>query len=267
MIREIQDEICLAIEQTYGAICKADYNAFILLIGRAEIQPGLKTIVGSDCVMEYMMDIYLDETRTQYYLDYLRKNYSREGYDYPKKDAVNDITTELTIYSHMWDSEYFMKSLYRIAAIIAGKGYLWESALPTKDVHLHFKNNVIDPLENHGFKLGEILRKAYHSSIRNAFAHSRYIIDTEARRINIRPKSGYESFSFEDFQQIFLYSAIMMNKMENYQEMNHNEAARNNTALTEPFLTPDGIKVQVFGNMIQRGVEMHPEFRIAKIID
>ena len=56
-------------------------------------------------------------------------------------------------------------------------------------------------------------------------------------------------------------------KMENYQEMNHNEAARKNTALTEPFLTPDGIKVQVFGKMVQRGEEMHPEFRIAKIID
>lgn len=267
MIREIQEEICLAIKQAYDAICKADYNAFILLIGRAEVQRGLKAIVGTDCVMEYMMNIYLDETRTQYYLDYLRKNYSREGYDYPKEDAVNDITTELTIYSHLWDSEYFMKSLYRIAAIIAGKGYLWESVLPTREVHIHFRDNVITPLKDHGLKLGEILEKAYHSSIRNAFAHSRYTIDTAVRRIDIRPNSGYESFSFEEFQQIFLNSVILMNKMANYQEMNHNEAAQKNTTLTEPFLTPDGIMVQVFGKMVQRGEEMHPEFRIVKIID
>lgn len=267
MIKEIQDEICLAIEQAYDTISKMDYNAFILLIGRAEIQRGLKVIVGTNCVMEYRMDIYFDETRSQYYLNYLNKNYSKEGYDYPKEDAVNDITTELTIYSHLWDSEYFMKSIYRIAAIISGKGYLWESVLPTKDVHMDFRNNVIEPLKNHGLKLGEILEKAYHSSIRNAFAHSRYVIDTSARRIGIRPKSGYESFSFGDFQQIFLYSAILMNKMENYQELYHNNAAHKNTALTEPFPTPDGIKVQVYGRMIQRGEKLYPEFRIVKVID
>ena len=267
MIRDIQDEICQAIEQAYDAICKADYDAFILLIGRAEIQRGLKSITGSDCVMEYMMDIYLDETRTQFYLDYLRKNYSKEGYDYPQDRAVNDITTELTIYSHLWDSEYFMKSLYRIAAIIAGKGYLWECVLPTRELHLHFRDNVIIPLKDHGLKLGEILEKAYHSSIRNAFAHSRYTIDASSRRIDIRPKSGYESFSFEEYQQIFLLSAILMNKMENYQELNHNEAARKNTALPKPFKTPDGVKVQVFGKMVQRGAESHSEFRMAKIID
>lgn len=51
------------------------------------------------------MDIYLDETRTKYYLDYLKKNYSHEGYRYQSEDAVNDITAEMTIYSHIWDSD------------------------------------------------------------------------------------------------------------------------------------------------------------------
>ena len=55
--------------------------------------------------------------------------------------------------------------------------------------------------------------------------------------------------------------------MENYQESNHNLAAEKNTALTEPFITPDGVKVQVFGKMVTRGDELRPEFRIAKIID
>lgn len=267
MIEDIQEEICLAIEQVYETISNEDYNAFILLIGRAEIQKGLKAIVGTDCVMEYMMDIYFDETRSQYYLNYFNKNYSKEGYDYPKECAVKDITTELTIYSHMWDSEYFMKSLFRIGAIIAGKGYLWENVLPTKNVHKNFRDNVITPLKDHGMKLGDILETAYHSSIRNAFAHARYLIDLSARRIYIRPNSGRESFSFGDFQQIFLYSAILMNKMENYQEMNHNIAANKNTALTEPFLTPDGVLVQVYGKMLQRGDELLPEFRLVRITE
>ncbi|MBO4843955.1 MAG: hypothetical protein J5490_05120 [Bacteroidales bacterium] len=267
MIRDIQNEICGAIEEAYDVISKRDYNAFILLIGRAEIQKGLKAIVGTDLVMEYKWDIYLDETRSQFYINYLNKNYSRDGYDYPQETAINDITTEMIIYSHLWDSNYFMKSLYRIAAIIAGKGYIWESVLPNREVHIHFRDNVIKPLKDNKLRLGDIIEKAYHSSIRNAFAHSRYHIDLCTRRIDIRPKSGYNSFSFKEFQQIFLYSSILMNKMENYQEMNHNEAARKNTALTEPFLTPDGVKVQVFGRMIQRGEEQYPEFRLARIIE
>lgn len=267
MIEDIQEEICLAIEQVYETISNVDYNAFILLIGRAEIQKGLKAIVGTDCVMEYMMDIYFDETRSQYYLNYLNKNYSKEGYDYPKEYAVKDITTELTIYSHMWDSEYFMKSLFRIGAIIAGNGYLWEDVLPTHNIHIAFKERVIMPLKNHDLRLGEILETAYHSNIRNAFAHSRYSIDSYARRIDIRPKSGNKSFSFSDFQKIFLYSAILMNKMENYQEMNHNIAANKNTALTEPFLTPDGVLVQVYGRIMQRGEKLRSEFRLVRITE
>lgn len=267
MIKEIREEVCLAIEEVYNAAFRADYIASILLIGRAEVFPGLKAVNDTDCVIEYTGDIFLDETRSQYYLDYLRKNYSREGYSYPFGEAVSDITSELTIYSHLWDSDYFMKSLYRLSAIISGKGYLWKSVLPTKDVHISFRDNVILPLKDQGFQLGAILEETYKPSIRNAFAHSRYAIDETNRRIDIWPRSGHELYSFDEFQRIFLYSAILMNKMQNYQEENHNIAAKKNTALTEPFFTPDGVKVQVFGEMVRRGDELYPEFRMARIID
>ncbi len=266
LVSKVQDEVCEAIEEAFDAICKADYIAFILFIGRAEIQRGLKAHVGTDCVMEYMLDFYYDETRAAYYLDYLRKNYSRDGYNYGGSAGANDVTTELTIYSHLWESSYFMKSLYRISAIIQGKGYLWENVLPTHDVHKHFHDDVIVPLKEKGLELGTIIEKGYKSSIRNAFAHSLYTVDTRSRALYIRPKSGNEKFTFEEFQEKFLYSVILMNKMENYQEMNHNLAAEKNNALTEPFITPDGVKVQVFGKMVERGDELRPEFRMAKVI-
>lgn len=266
LVSIVQNEVCEAIEEAFDAICKADYIAFILFIGRAEIQRGHKVHTGTDCVLEYMLDIYYDETRADYYLDYLRRNYSRDGYNYEGPTGANDVTTELTIYSHLWESSYFMKALYRIAAIIQGKGYLWENVLPIHDVHKHFHDNVLVPLKDKGLKLGSIIEKGYKSSIRNAFAHSLYTVDSKSRELYIRPKSGYERFTFEDFQEKFLYSVILMNKMENYQEMNHNLAAEKDTALTEPFLTPDGVRVQVYGKMVQRGDELRPEFRMAKVI-
>ena len=98
MIRDIQEEICEAIEELYFEAAQIDYIAFILLIGRFEMQPSLKVHCGTDCVSNYQMDIYHDETRSQFYLDYLRKNYSKEGFCYQDGNAVNDITKELIIY-------------------------------------------------------------------------------------------------------------------------------------------------------------------------
>jgi len=265
MLKQIKDEICDAIEELFLTASQTNYIAFILLIARAEKQQGLKSKCGTDYVTEYPLDIYFDETRTCYYINYLRKNYSKEGYHYQKESAIEDITTELTIYSHIWDSDYFMKSLYRFAAIIDGQGYLWDNFLPEKNIHEHFIKNVISVFKQRELKIGGILDKCYKSSIRNAFAHSRYFVDTDTRELSIRPKVGFMNYSFEEFQDIFLHAVILMNKMENYQEINHNRAAEKRTAITEPFFTPDGVKVQVYGRMVEHGDTLTPELHIVKV--
>lgn len=50
-------------------------------------------------------------------------------------------------------------------------------------------------------------------------------------------------------------------------EFNHNEAGSMNATLTEVFLTPDGVKVQVYGEMTVRAGKSYPEFKLAKIKD
>ena len=135
-------------------------------------------------------------------------------------------------------------------------------------MHKHFSENVIQPVKQKSLKIGSLLEKVYKSSLRNAFAHSCYSIETNERKLRIWPKSsGYETYTFDEFQQIFLYSVILMNKMENYQELNHNKAAERNNAITEAFDTPDGVKVQVYGRMVERGDIVTPELRMVKVID
>ena len=82
-----------------------------------------------------------------------------------------------------------------------------------------------------------------------------------------RTKQGYRTYTFGEFQKIFLYSVILMNKLQNYLEMNHDYAGKKNNALTEAFFTPDGLKVQVYGQMINRAGNLYPEFRLMKIKD
>ena len=58
-----------------------------------------------------------------------------------------------------------------------------------------------------------------------------------------------------------------MNRLRNSLEVNHMEAAKKNAALTNVFLTPDGIKVQVFAETFEMRGEEFPRFRIVKVND
>lgn len=113
--------------------------------------------------------------------------------------------------------------------------------------------------------MGTLVAKAFDSNIRNAFAHSLYNVNVESREIYTRTRQGNKTYTFDEFQSMFLYSVILMNKLQNYIEKNHNEAGKMNTAITEAFLTPDGVKVQVYGSMINRAGHIYPELRLVKI--
>ena len=81
MIKEIIEEILQAIEDSFVTIAK-DYISYILYIGRADVIPELKAHFGTSCVIDYQPDRYYDETRELFYLHYLNRNYSKEGFKY-----------------------------------------------------------------------------------------------------------------------------------------------------------------------------------------
>lgn len=56
-----------------------------------------------------------------------------------------------------------------------------------------------------------------------------------------------------------------MNKLQNYLEINHDAAGKKNNALTKAFFTPDGLQVQVYGQMVNHAGNFYPEFRLVKI--
>lgn len=84
-VAEIIHEVEDAIKEVFEYIRTNDYNSFVLLIGRGEVFQCLKNTVGTDCVMDYQMDRYHDETLERFYLNYLNGNYRRDGFDYSDK--------------------------------------------------------------------------------------------------------------------------------------------------------------------------------------
>ena len=265
MIKEIIEEILQAIEDSFVTIAKDDYISYILYIGRADVIPELKAHFGTSCVIDYQLDRYYDETRELFYLHYLNHNYSKEGFKYDGEAGIDDLSIEMMIYCHLWDSSYFLKSLYRLSCILCNEGYQWNPNIPENGKYMFVKNKIITPLQKKNFSLGDIVAKAFDSNIRNAFAHSLYNVDIKSRKIYTRTKQGNKTYTFDEFQCLFLYSVILMNKLQIYLEKNHIEAAKMNTAITESFFTPDRVKVQVYANMVDRAGQTYPEFRLVKI--
>lgn len=267
MLKQIVHEVELAIDDAYIKMAREDYRSYVLLIGRADVISTLKTCSPTECVIDYQLDRYYDVTREGFYLRYLNRNYRREGFHYEGDEGIDDLSIEMMIYDHLWESSYFLKSLVRIAAILVGKGYIWNPTIPEKGKWEYIHKNVIDPLKENGIALGEIVEKGYSSDIRNAFAHALYNVNVERKTIEIRPKTGFKTISFEVFQKKFLYSVILMNRMQNALELNHKMTCQLNGFITEPFFTPDGVKVQVLAEEVERGDIMYPEFRMVRIVE
>lgn len=253
------------IQEAFNKMYEVDYISYVLYIGRASIMPGLKALTGTDCVIDNLIDIFNDETRTKFYLRYLRRNYSKDGFCYYGDSGIDDLHVELMIYAHLWDSHYFLKSLTRLASIVSGKGYIWDAQVNWWRKEKKMQDCIIIPIKNSGLELGNLLEQCYRHEIRNAFAHSQYSIDASRRLICIRTDEGILTLKFDEFQEIFLKSVILMNKMENLLERNHDAAAQMQTPITDVFKTPDGLPVQVYGEMVKRGKTLCPEFRLVRV--
>lgn len=171
MLKEILEEVLNAIDVAFKEMCKKDYLSYVLLIGRADVVRALKNTSKTDCVIDYQLDRYYDETRENFYLRYLNCNYHKEGFHYEGMNGIDDLSIEM-IYDHLRDSAYFLKSIIRISAILLGNGYIWEPKIPERGKWKFIHNNVINPLKGKGYALGDIIEKAYSTDLRNAFAHS-----------------------------------------------------------------------------------------------
>lgn len=267
MLKEIIKEVEIAIDTAYIKMSKQDYLSFVLFIGRADVIPELQQSNQTACVIDYQLDRYYDKTREGFYIRYLRRNYGRDGFRYEGDDGIDDLNIEMMIYDHLWDSFYFLKSLVRVASILSGNGYVWHPKIPNNGKWNYIHDNIINPLKECGSSLGKIVDKAYSSDIRNSFAHSLYIINEESRTITLRPNRGITTISFDDFQKKFLYSVVLMNRMQNALESNHDNACHKNALITKPFLTPDGVKVQIKAECIQKGTMSLPRYRMIPVID
>lgn len=183
----------------------------------------------SPYVIENVDDIRYDTNRIKFLTRYLHNHYERGGFSYQDADGIDCITIELMIYSQMWESDFFLKTLSRLASLAIGEEYLWnpfEKETLKGDEKKEESNwtwvhrRIIHPLKNKGVALGDLINECYCPNLRHSFAHSIYEISERYEEINyfgfnrpeqkrkrlFYPQKSY-SLSFSDFQVKFLKSA------------------------------------------------------------
>ena len=268
VLQAIDNEVSCAIEEALLTLYEISQPNYCLLIARA----GVLEIGGKqEYVMDNAKDVSHDETRQQFYLNYLNANYSKGVLNYTENDGLDKLYIEMMIYSHLWDSQRFLKDIYRISTMIAGKPYDWELDLEDGLSYKKMKDEIITPLKAKGLKLGEIIDSCYSSHIRNSFAHSLFDIDLHSRKIQLRSKhiKRYEDsfLTFDTFQDKFLHSIFLCYCLTNIIDTYRLEAAKVNTAITDAFLAPNGKKMQLFGKVMESKGKFYPHFRGTFIVE
>jgi hypothetical protein len=118
------------------------------------------------------------------------------------------------IYSHIWESKNLLKQLYRLSQLVLDKSYPWKVVVPEMGKQNFIRIEIRDKFRTKGLTISEIITKGFHTSLRNAFAHSEYSLNGYTKNIVLRTYKGdstwdIPSISYDAWSERFVYSALL----------------------------------------------------------
>ncbi|MGV8094705.1 MAG: hypothetical protein AB2L24_22860 [Mangrovibacterium sp.] len=165
-------------------------------------------------MIDYTMDRYRDVTRLKFLADFLNTFYTF-SIELPLDDNEQRLHIELMIYTHIWESKPFLRKLYRLSHIANGESYDWKVNIPDMSKHDFIRNDIRKTFDNSNNNISQIIKKGFHTSLRNAFAHSEYYFDKvkDETRIYLDNYKGngweLREISSTDWNVRFVYSALL----------------------------------------------------------
>lgn len=214
---KINNQVQEAVSESLNKLKEIDKENYILFLANGEyIENNENSIQNqSPYSIDYRLDQFDDSTRLEFLSEFLNTYYRFPNNQNSIDDNSFRMNLELMIYTHIWESKPFLKKLCRLSKLVNGEEYDWK--LNEQDIDKHkFIRNII----RHNFiaaqvSLGEVIKKGFHSSLRNAFAHSQYSFDTmnNHNSINLYNYSGksweLQTISFDEWSIRFVYSALL----------------------------------------------------------
>lgn len=209
---KIYREVKEAIDECFQSMAKApqDSTCIISYLANGDYACELEKSDLNPYVVDYTLNELRDQDRLEFLTEYLNENYTFK--EKQTSDSKTSITMELMIYSHIWESEPFLKDLKRIASLANSGTYLWKVDVPDFTKHT-FIREIRESLEGNKLKLAEVIKKGFSSSVRNAFAHSAYTFQYGTNRITFLNYKGKEweikELNFDEWSTRFCYSFIL----------------------------------------------------------
>jgi hypothetical protein len=213
---EIDSEVKTCLNQVFDFMKKKFEMNYVLLLAEGEYWERYSKMSGNlnPFVIDSRMDRYKDETRLTFLTEFLTQYYSFGNGNQEVADVLYRMHNELMVYCHIWESKPFLKKLFRISSIVAGEEYDWHVEVPDMSKHKFIIDVIRPKFENDLPCLVDIMKKGFHKSLRNAFAHSEYSFDTmnDHKRIWLDTYTGkswdIQEISFNDWSERFVYSAL-----------------------------------------------------------
>lgn len=207
---EVQDSIN-AVFDSMRANQREDY---ILFLADAEYKAKYENNAQglSPFVIDNREDKYMDETRLNFLIQFLQTFYR-----FPEHQDVDNseirLNMELMIYSHLWEAKPLLKRLFRLAHIAHNEPYHWDVVVPPMGKHDFIRQHIRDIFRADNFHIADVITSGFHTSLRNAFAHSEYAFDNQTGRIWLDNYGGQawelQDISFDDWTRRFCYSVLM----------------------------------------------------------
>lgn len=214
---ELENLVKGIICHTLDAMKAKSPSDFVLLLARADYHEWLDradidlTPYIIDDGRGTMMDITRQTFLVKYvngYIDKLMANNKDES----NEDREYELNIQMMMYSHIWESELFLKQLERIALVLNGKGYLWERKFDDKlKKGQYIKDCIMDRFEKADKEMYSFLASCYSKELRNDFAHSTYHIQMESETIYSHHNGLFAGNPIKicDWEEMFLKSVML----------------------------------------------------------
>lgn len=205
---EINNEIKLSITSALDKLRNLNLGNYILFLSDAEY-------VENSYRIDDRLDKYKDSTRIKFLSKFLNNYYAFPTSQMSTDDDSYRMNLELMIYSHLWESKSYLKKLYRFAHLLNNESYQWKVEVPSTGKHDFIRTQIREVFKKNDLNISKVIENGFHTSLRNAFAHSQYSFDrmNGYNRINLYNynKANWElkTISFDDWSSRFVYSALL----------------------------------------------------------
>lgn len=212
---QIDTEVKQSIKETLDFIKQTSFSDYILFLADGEFKDEkfYETAKLNPYVIDETSDRIMDQTRMVFFTRFLATFYSFPADQFSLEDDEMRLHAELMIYAHIWESKPFLRKLYRLAHLSNSETYNWSVTVPDMGKH-EFVRNIRKTFDKSTNNISQIIMKGFHSSLRNAFAHSEYSFDhvDVNKRIDLYNYNGgtweLREITLDDWSKRFVYSAL-----------------------------------------------------------